>query len=179
MVFVGASVFRARDSPGQARTFVRFWPHPNSESVDLWSTADWEYLTGFASYQGADGQQYGLIMATSTSEVESFSEIDSRFGAEYEAPKMPTFGKTDTASFGVVSGKTDNESLSAIRALHELYNSDLPILKNAWSGRKRAADERAAFLKANPPVKKDIAIRYWRMDSAGRKGVTPKPADIR
>ena len=118
-------------------------------------------------------------MATSTTEVESFDEIDSKIGAEYGAPKMPHFRNADTASFGVVSEKTSNESLSAIQAIHELYNNDLPILKNAWAGRKRAAEDRAAFLKANPPEKKDISIRYWRMDPAGRKGVTPKPADIR
>jgi len=60
-----------------------------------------------------------------------------------------------------------------------IYNSELPRLKEAFQGRKRAEEKRVAFLKSNPPEKKDIVLRYWGMDTAGREGVQPKPANIR
>lgn len=32
---------------------------------------------------------------------------------------------------------------------------------------------------ADPPELKNLNIRYWRLDEAGRAGVEPKPAVIR
>jgi len=121
LVFAGASVFHSKDAPDQPRTFVRFWPEPGAEPIAIWSTADWEYLTGFASFQGGDGQQYGLIMATSASVVEKFSDIDRLSVREYGASPVPGFRKKSLAGFTVVEGKVGAETLAAIEALHELY----------------------------------------------------------
>lgn len=179
LVFVGAGVYRSKDHPHEPRTFLRLWPTAKSDPIALWSSADWELLSGFASYEGADGQPYALLMAISVTDVARQADINKRFGRAEGAPAMPDFSQEKTASFVVVGGQEDHATLAPIRALHELYNNEKERLKAALDGREKAAEEQAALLKADPPENKNIVLRYWRVDRAGQNGAKPKPADIR
>ena len=57
--------------------------------------------------------------------------------------------------------------------------SDKERLRIAYEGRLEAAEERVRELRENPPEKKNLLIRYWRLDAAGQAEAPPQPAVIR
>lgn len=177
--FIGASVFRLKGSPDHVRTFVRFRLSQDSEFFGAWSTADWEYLSGFSAFKGSDGEEYCSILTISIIEVEDFSQVSKVLGEIHSSFEFPKSLNNGMASFVVTEGHANPASLAALTALHDIYNQDLPRLKAALLGRKVAAFKHAEALKADPPDKKDVVFRYWRMDKAGRNGVEAKPANIR
>lgn len=178
-VFLGASAYVSSESPDKPRAFLRLWPNKaNTDPIDIWVNANFLWLTGFAEFESGD-TTYSLLMAISEVKVNRLNQIAARFGEEYDAPAPPDFGDDAKASFVVVAGNPSDEDLAPIRALVALYNSDKERLEAAYQGRMEAAAERAAELKANPPEKKNLVLKYWRMDRAGQEGATPKAADIR
>jgi hypothetical protein len=174
LLFVGATVYQTSGQPDRALTLVRYSPTPDAPPVTFWSSANWNYLTGFSSFADSKGTPYNLLLAASSVDVSDLSGVSS--GA---SETVPAFTQGAPASFVIVEGSATEEQLAPIRALHELYNSDLETLKTAYSGRKQAAEAEAARRAANPDSEKNIVLKYWRVDRAGQKGITPKPADIR
>lgn len=174
LLFIGATVYQTLDRPDRALTLVRYSPTPDAPPVTLWSSANWNYLTGFSSFADSEGTPYGLLLAASSVDVADLTGILP--GA---ADSVPAFKRGAPASFVIAEGFASDEDLAPIRALHELYNRDLETLKTAYAGRKQAAEAEAARRAANPDSEKNIVLKYWRVDRAGQKGITPKPADIR
>lgn len=177
-VFVGASAFVAADAPDQPRSYVRFWPTRGGEPVGLWINANLLWMTGFAEFETGE-KVYSLLMAISRVELKRQADIATRFRQQYQAPGIPDFPDKTKASFVVVEGKPTSEDLAPIQAMVDLYNSDKERLRVAYEGRLEAAEERARELRENPPEKKNLLIRYWRLDDAGQAGATPQPAVIR
>lgn len=177
-VFLGASAYVSTQNPDQPRSYVRIWPsRPNAEPIGIWVNANFLWLTGFAEVEAGD-TIYSLLMAISSTEVDNPAKVAAKLRRDSAAPEAPEFDDTQ-ASFVVAEGSPTEEDLAPIRALVALYNKDKERLRLAYQGRMEAAEERARELRENPPAKKNIVVRYWRLDQAGQNGATPKPADIR
>jgi hypothetical protein len=161
-VFIGATVYTSKDQPDQPRTLVQLWPQGSKEPITCWSSANWNWLAGFGSFQGTDGRHYALIMSHSTEDVERMEELHQRFGGTYQSPTPPEF-PAGRATFQVTSGASDAETLAPLQALHDLYNAESAQLQAAHEAREAANKQQEAERLANPPQPKDITLRYWRI----------------
>lgn len=176
-VFLGASAYQFSDSEEHPRSFVRFWPTPGGEAVSLWINANLLWMTGFGEFETAEAH-YSLLMAISPVNVERMEQLAAQAGREYDMPEVPEFPDETTTSIVLVEGNPTEEELAPIRALAALYNTDKDRLKGAYMGRMALAEEQARKLRENPPEKKNIVLKYWRLDAAGQNEA-PKPATIR
>lgn len=171
LLFLGATVFRSKDSP--PRTLVRWWPQGGKGMITFWSSADFALIAGgINSFIDSAADTHHLLMGWGNVDIDRMSELRVAKGLEYDAPNIPDFpgGK---ATFEIIGDhKPSAEELIVIQSLHDVYNSDLELLKTAYDGRERARIEREAYLKANPPQPKDITLNYWRVEkpAANEKG---------
>lgn len=167
LLLLGATVFRFKDSP--PRTLVHYWPEGGREDITFWSSADFALIAGgINSFVDSAGDSHHLLMGWSNVDIDRMSELQTAKGGEYDAPDMPKFAK-GKATFQIVGKQPAAEDLVPIRALHELYNSELARLKTAYEGREAARIEREAYLKAHPPQPKDITLNYWRVEQPASK----------
>ena len=161
-LFLGATVFRTKDSP--PRTLVTYWPSITGE-VSFWSSADFGLLAGMGDFAAANGQTFSMFMAWGYEDIDgSMADFQASHDRPYEAPLMPRFpdGK---ATFSIIgAAAADPEVLVPIQALHDIYNNEFARLKAAYEGRERAQLQREAELKANPPRPKNITLNYWRTE---------------
>jgi hypothetical protein len=161
-LFLGATVFRAKDSP--PRTLVTYWPS-NMGEVSFWSSADFGLLAGMGDFAAANGQSYSMFMAWGYEDIDgSMADFQASQDRPYEAPLMPRFSDAK-ATFTLIGNPPPYpEVLVPIQALHDIYNNEFARLKAAYEGRERAQLQREAELKANPPRPKNITINYWRTE---------------
>ena len=169
MLFLGATVFRSKDSP--PRTLVRFWPKVRGESISFWSSADFALIAGgIKTFVDTAGDTHSIFMSWSNVDIDRMTDRFAAKGREYDAPDMPDFPE-GMATFKIIGNQPAAEDLVPIQALHDLYNSEFQRLKIAYEGRERARIEREAYLKAHPPQPKDITLNYWRTERpASAKG---------
>ena len=158
LLMVGASVYRLSD--GSARSYVSVWPDGRGQPVTFWSSADFGYLSGFASFVGSDGGTRSLIMAWSVIEIGDLSDLMEKRKLQHGKPDLPDL-PSGKASFTLASGEAEPEILRSIQSLHDLYNNDTQRLKAAYEGRLQASRLREADLKSNPPEEKTIILNHW------------------
>ena len=169
LLFLGGSVYSADDSPDKYRTLVRYWPE-GGEEVIFWSSANFLFLGGFASFEAGEGNStvsYSLILSASDFHMASFAELPAKkplWDLPTDIPEFPE-GK---AKFVVVKGSATPEQLAPIQALHDLYNSQINELKASYLARVEEAREREEYLKAHPPEKKNLIFHHWRIDDPGK-----------
>jgi hypothetical protein len=176
-IFVGATVYVPDGDPDQAKSFVSFWPRQGGEAVSMWVNANMLWLGGFADFQTED-TVYSLLMACSMTEIAKSEETSRTSEQEWEAPEIPEFPEGD-ASFVVVEGQPEPGDMEPFESLIKLYRKDKARLKHAYEMRMAEAERQRLERLADPPELKNLNIRYWRLDEAGRAGVEPKPAVIR
>jgi hypothetical protein len=176
-VFLGASAYQFSDSEEHPRSFERFWPTPGGKPVSLWINANLLWITGFGEFETAE-VHYSLLMVITPVNVERLASLAAQAGREHALPEIPEFTDESTASIIVVEGNPTENELAPIRSLAALYNTDKDRLKGAYMGRMKLAEEQARKVRENPPEKKNIVLRYWRLDAAGQNE-TAKPATIR
>lgn len=174
LVFVSATVY------DHSRTLLRCYPSGGaSREIAAWSNLDFNCFSGFATYQvkGADGEvrQYGLMMGIGNDDTGREAALLAKHDMSYKAPEIPEL--PDRASGGpafvVTEGDTSNkESMAVIAGMHDLYRVEGVRMEEAYQARIKAADERRAYLLANPPVPQDVTIQFW--DRA-----TPSPAGVK
>lgn len=168
LLFLGATVFRSKDSP--PRTLVRYWPAGTGESVTFWSSADFALIAGaIQSFVDSAGETHSMIMGWGNVDIDRMSELRAAKGLEYDAPDMPDFPE-GKATYQIVGNQPTAEELVAIQSLHDLYNSEFERLKTAYEGREKARIQREAELKANPPKPQDITLNYWRTEKPASEG---------
>ncbi|MEI6655707.1 MAG: hypothetical protein WCP45_13150 [Verrucomicrobiota bacterium] len=161
-LFLGATVYRSKDSP--PRTLVRVWPNGHGEPVSLWSSADFGLLSGFANFAAADGHRFSLLMMWGYEDIDRMAYLRASHDHPYKAPVMPDF-PNGKATFSIIGDPpADPDILVPIQALHDIYNNEFARLKAAYEGRERAQLQREAELKANPPRPKNITLNYWRTE---------------
>jgi hypothetical protein len=167
LLFIGATVFRSKDSP--PRTLVRYWPGDGNPAITFWSSADFAIIAGgINSFVDAAGDTHSLIMGWGNVDIERMTDLLAAKGQEYDTPEMPVFTE-GKATFQVVGDAPAAGELVAIQSLHDLYNDEYQRLKTAHEGRERARIEREEYLKAHPPQPKDITLNYWRVSKPAAK----------
>ncbi len=166
-LFLSATVYR---SEGVApRTLVRYWPGGRNSEITFWSSADFALISGIHSFADSDGKTHDLFLGWGYMDTVRVTAMLASRGREYHPPVIPGF-PAGPATYAVIGTAPAAELLVPIQALHDLYNSEYARLKTAWEGRERARMENEAYLKANPPQPRNIAINYWR---------TEKPAAVK
>lgn len=178
MVSIGATVFRSASLADGPRTLIQVWDRETKTSFKLWSSVNWTLLAGIGEVQGTDGQKYALMMNHSEVDLDGWAQLMAAHGQEYVAPAIPPL-PTRQATFIVAEGAPTAAALAPITALHQLYNTDHARLQAAHDARQQERRDQEQALRENPPQPKNIVIRHWRMDEAGRQGITPKPAVTR
>jgi hypothetical protein len=162
LLFIGATVFRSKDSP--PRTLVRYWPGDGNPAITFWSSADFAIIAGgINSFVDAAGDTHSLLMGWGDVDIERMTDLLAAKGREYDAPEMPEFTE-GKATFQVVGDAPAAGELVAIQSLHDLYNDEYQRLKTAHEGRERARIEHEEYLKAHPPQPKDITLNFWRTE---------------
>jgi hypothetical protein len=169
LLFLGATVFRSKDSP--PRTLVRWWPQGGRGTVTFWSSADFALIAGgINSFADSAGDTHHMLMGWGNVDIGRMAELYAAKGREYDAPDLPEFPE-GKATF-VITGDTKPtpEELTVIQSLHDLYNNETARLRTAYEGRERARIEQEAYLKAHPPLPKDITLNFWRTEKPAIKG---------
>lgn len=175
-VFVSATVHLFRQQPDQPRTLVRFWFTPESTPVTVWTNANFLWLLGSFGSVEADGQRFNLLPTVTTEQWERPGATVMRHGQPYQAPEIPVFADESLASFVVAEGSPSEEELAPLRALLAHYNASRAQLRADYEARTALAAEQARERAANPPEKKTLVLKYWRMDPAGQAGGNSQPS---
>lgn len=170
LLFLGATVFRAEDSP--PRTLVRYRPEEGREEITLWSSADFALIAGgiHAFVDSAD-ETHQLVMSSGDVELERMTDHQSAKGGDPAAPDMPAF-PAGKATFRMVGQQPAPEDIAIIQSLHDIYNSEYARLKAAHQGREEARIKNEEYLRDHPPEPKDITLNFWRIEKSAvnRKG---------
>lgn len=119
-----------------------------------WSNVDFHHLAGLSNYRVRE-TTYSLFM---------LPEATKR---EWEDPDVwpghpPAFEIEEPHLVLIEGDGTNAEALKPILELLEIYAKRGDRLREAYEGRVRAAEERKAELKRNPPQPKDFVIYHWR-----------------
>jgi hypothetical protein len=164
LLFLGATVFLAKDSP--PRTLVQYWPEGNRGSITFWSSADFALIAGgIQSFADTSGNTHSIFMGWGCVDIDRMAERMAAHGRAYVVPAIPKFPE-GKATFKIDGESPAAEDLVAIQSLHDLYNTEYTRLKTAYAGREKARIEHEAYLKANPPQPKDITLNYWRVEKS-------------
>jgi hypothetical protein len=167
LLFLGATVFRSKDSP--PRTLVRFWPQGKGESITFWSSADFALIAGgIHRFVDTAANTHAIFMGWSTVNLDRLTDLLGSKGRKHDAPEMPEFSEGN-ATFKVTGSQPAPEDLIPIQSLHDIYNNDRARPLTAYQSRELARIAREAEPKVHPPQPKDITLNYWRVD-------TPTPA---
>ena len=174
LVFVSATVYN------HSRTYLRCYPSGGGGRKEIcgWSNLDFNHFCGFATYQvkGADGdiRQYGLMMGLGNEDTQQRTEWLAKHDREYktpEIPKLPDLADGGPAFLVTEGDTTDREAMELIEGMHNLYRVEGQRMEDAYHARIKAYEERKAFLLANPPVPKDVTIRFWKRDAPSPAGL--------
>lgn len=173
LVFLSATVY------DRSRTLLRIYPNGKVEgAVAAWSNLDFNHFAGFSTFRvkTADGsfQEYGLLMGIGNNYTKWTRERLAQKGREYVEPKIPPLPDLAIGgpAFAVTEGDADSEAMDTLEQVHDLYRVEGARMAEAFIARVKARAKRKAWLLANPPVPKDVTIRFWernRASSADRK----------
>ena len=167
LVFLSATVYNHN------RTFLRIYPNGRfGDSVTAWSNLDFNHFSGFSTYRvkdAEDGTLYdlGLLMGIGSTDTKRWAELAAEKGFEYKAPEIPQmldFAKGGP-SFVVVEGDAKSPAMDTLEQIHDLYRKEGTRMEEAYHAREKARAERKAYLLANPPVPKDVTIRFWNREN--------------
>ncbi|MGL4398854.1 MAG: hypothetical protein ACRCXD_03215 [Luteolibacter sp.] len=163
LVFFSATVY------DQSRTFLRIYPNGNLEGhIIAWSNVNFNHFSGFSTFRvkNSDGtfRDYGLLMGVGSVETYQMRQRLARHGQSFDRPEIPELPDLATSgpSFVVTEGQTDGEAMNTLSQIHDLYRKEGVRMEAAFHAREKAYSERKAYLLANPPVPKDVAVQFWK-----------------
>jgi hypothetical protein len=164
LIFVSATVY------DHARTYVRCGLGYGKE-IAGWSNIDFNHFCGVGTYQvkGSDGKlrQYGLMMGIGDEQTTGSSDELT------PVPALPVL-TTSGPAFVITGGDTtDKESMDLSQGMHDLYRVEGARMAAAYQAREIAYEARKAYLLANPPVPKDVMIRFWKRDRSDKTPQIP------
>ena len=147
-------------------TLVTF--NHEGERYEVWSNLKWNYLGGFASFEGR-GKRYDMMLLPTSASIEGIkAEIEQ--GYEVTLPTIPQLPDLATKGphYTVIEGDTDNDdAMEFIEAIHDLYAAEKGRLIAAHTERLKNCRIQALKdeeLRKNPPPKPDITINFWKRD---------------
>jgi hypothetical protein len=90
-----------------------------------------------------------------------------------EAPEIPGLPPVK-GTINVTEGDTtDKECMDLFQGMHDLYRVEGARMAAACQAREIAYEARRAYLLANPPVPKDVTIRFWKRDRSDKTPQIP------
>lgn len=174
---VSGTVYIPESGPEDAKTFLKFWTQPGRKEVSMWINANLLWLGGFSSYESED-TIYSLLMICSVTDSAKRERMNTLSKRRWELPEIPDFPEGE-ASIVVVEGDPTPAELAPFTAMTELYHKDKLRLKRDHERRIVEGERRRLERLADPPERKSLNIRYWRIDEAGQVGQEAQPAVIR
>ena len=63
----------------------------------------------------------------------------------------------------------DDEARKVLSDIHQLYQVESDKLWRSYRHRKKDRERRRAEALANPPEKKDVVLRFWKLDMEKRQ----------
>lgn len=173
LLLVSATVY------DRSRTLLQIYPSGKvKQRVTAWSNVDFNHFSGFSTFRVTqdDGSfmDFSLIMSLGNAYAEGRKRHFAREPENYAALKVPEI--EDIAVVGpryvVIEGHdSGSAALDIVAYAHKLYAKEGGRMEAAYHERVRKWMEREAYFRANPPVPKDVTIRFWK-----RAG--PAPAAI-
>jgi len=157
---LSATVYRSAASA--PRTHVRVWTQ-DATPITFWSSADFALIAGIQNFTDSQGGTHQLFLGWGNADLDLLRQRHATGLSPTPAPDIPSLPE-GTATFTLTSGTPDAATLSALQALHELYQREYPRLLEAWQGRETARLQAAEAAKNPPPPEKDITIHYWRTE---------------
>lgn len=169
LVFLSATVY------DHSRTHLRIYPNGNvAGEISAWSNVDFNHFSGFSTLRVKDSdgtfRDYGLLMGIGNSATRRIRKRNAQHGLEFDAPEIPALPDLAISgpSFVVASGKQDSEAMDTLSQIHDLYRKEGVRMEEAFHAREKAYAERKAYLLANPPVPKDVAVQFWKREKSGQ-----------
>jgi hypothetical protein len=172
-IALGATVYRLED--GTTRSLVRVSQgEGKADPIRFWSSGDFSLFAGIGAFTDNQGETRAVFMSWSMHDTARIAKWVAGTGREYKPPVIPEL-PSGKAAYAIQEGTPDDDLRTVVDSLHEILNHDGDELRRAAEGRARAAREREAYLKANPPQPQDIIVNYWRIEDAtgGGKGARP------
>lgn len=177
-IFLGVTVYVPDEGPDAAKSLVRYWCRQGKQPVSMWINANMVWVGAFAEYETEEAS-YSLMMLPTEYRFETMRRVAALSGREWQEPDIPKFDDDGTGEIRVIEGNPSEAELEPIKALMELYRTDKVRLRALYEQRLAEAEQKRLEREADPPEKKDLRIRYWRLDAAGQQGAEPQPATIR
>lgn len=177
-IFLGVTVYIPDEGSEAAKSLVRYWCRQGEQPVSMWINANLLWVGAFAEYESEE-VSYSLMMFPSEYRFETLRRVAALSGQEWQEPDIPEFDGDGTGEIRVIEGNPSEAELEPIKALMEHYRTDKVRLRELYEQRLAEAEQKRLEREADPPEKKDLRIRYWRLDAAGQQGLEPQPATIR
>lgn len=138
------------------------WWH-DGEKFEAYSNVDWNYLGGFASFEGR-GKRYSMLLLSSNASVNKAERNHQRHKIP-DLPKLPELANRGAAYMVVKGDESNDGAMEFMEAIHDLYEAEKPRLVAAYLEReknRKIRAEKEAELRKDPPPKPDIIVNYWR-----------------
>lgn len=138
----------------------------------IFSNIDFNLLSGLGGFE-TPGTSYTLLMGlgneTRAERLEynrSLTKEDLKNDLQLDVPPLPSEFSPARAEYIVAEDGAHKpptaEDLTALNALHVYFDANRQRLADKYVKRQAARVERERWLKAHPPVPKDIVVNYWR-----------------
>lgn len=174
-LFVGASAYVVKDENGNEEYYshVRYWPDYQGETVEFWTNANFVWLSGQMAEFEIGEQWYSLMLASSVVDVSAMELLAQQQDPDavwkINIPDFPEFEEAAPSSIQITKGNPSEEALAPVRALLSYYDANKLRLKTSFEQRRADAEVRRLQRLADPPEKKNLIIRHWRLDQPAEK----------
>ncbi|MEO5715558.1 MAG: hypothetical protein ABIT37_18920 [Luteolibacter sp.] len=167
-LMMGGTVFLSKNGP--PRTLITYRPQGSHTEITFWSSADWRLLTNAGPLVGTDGKTWDLMLMLSIQEIDSQTDPEELV----QLAPIPNFppGK---ATCQVIGGNPTAQMMAPIALFHAKYDADFQMLHADFLKREEEQKLREAEIKAHPPEKKDVVLRF-RMLEPNEISKTPTSA---
>lgn len=131
--------------------------HPD-KSITVWSNVNFNHFCGVGNFEskGADGKLRGYHLMMSIGNEGGKQPADGS-----QIPNLPS----GNPAFVIVTENPAPEAVRLIEDLHALYRAQGAKMAADQIARKKAEDEKRAYLLANPPKPKDVTVHFWKRDA--------------
>lgn len=135
-------------------TYVEWWsPHGGGQRFAAWSNADCRLFSAVGEFHlENDRTRYLAITVVRPARSEVPDSIQ---------PSIPVI-PADSPGFILVKGDPANSrAINPIAALHQIYKTEAPQLRDRLEEIERKRLEDKAWQEAHPVVPRDAVIRFW------------------
>lgn len=164
---VSAADLHSRKAPSEGLVFLTALPAKgggydleiglNGEWLKAWTDMEVFYLNGFNDFI-ANGRRYNMI---------ALPVAGDGLEKEKNEPRLAGRGRREPAPRYFLTEFEGDERVcrTLLKDLHDLYRAEHRTLWWAYRERLKNRANLEAELKANPPKKKDVTVRYWELSA--------------